>query len=66
MTELNAIKRKVERISPQEWLRRREANPQSVQGSRFVAPKLGAKSFGYFEVVRDNPYYEVELDLIRE
>ena len=44
-------------ISPEEFLRRREAGDPSIKGAEFIPPGLGSKHFGLFKIKHASPTY---------
>lgn len=55
---LEGIRLGDEVISPQEFIRRRQVDPQSMRGATFVLPSRKGP-FGSFLVKRSTPHYEV-------
>lgn len=51
--EMVVIKREV--LSPQEFMNVNKSKPNSIKSASFVAPRIGSKSFGAFEVEYRTP-----------
>jgi hypothetical protein len=53
---------RVERMSPERYVRLAEARGDLIKKSRFVAPELGDNSFGHFEVEYKEPVLVADYD----
>ncbi len=62
MTTFTAQKRSHEILSAEEYLRRRQKDPKSVEGARILVSKFGSEEFGGFAIKRSVPRYEVLPD----